>query len=244
MGIESQRIKRLKQKLIKSGYTALRENELLELLLNVSTPDKDHFQQAKEAARKYNGFRGISTARPEELLKLLDDFDENDAFTLILMRELGRRAMNEITAEKPIYQTGQEVFNTYYYDMRDLKEELFKVIYLDSRKMIMGTEDLVKRLTDSSQAVYPREVIERALKSGARYLVFIHNHPPGDPSPSRADKEITRNLVYAGMIVEIRVLDHIIFGDNRFFSFSGEGLIKQFEDDYLRLKIRGNSGTN
>jgi DNA repair protein RadC len=152
--------------------------------------------------------------------------------------------MNERIAEKPIYQTGQEIFDTYYYDMQDLKEELFKVIYLDSRKMIMDTEDLLKRLTDSSMAVYPREVIERALKNSATYLVFIHNHPSGDPSPSRADKEVTKNLVYAGLIMEIRVLDHIIFGENRYFSFAGEGLIAQYEDDYLRLKIRGKPGIN
>ena len=69
------------------------------------------------------------------------------------------------------------------------------------------------------------------------YLVFLHNHPSGDPKPSRSDREITRDLVYAGMIMKIRVLDHIIFGENRFFSFAGEGLIQKYGEDFRRLKI-------
>jgi DNA repair protein RadC len=70
------------------------------------------------------------------------------------------------------------------------------------------------------------------------FLVFVHNHPSGNPNPSKTDKEMTRDLVYAGMIMQIRVLDHIIFGEDRFFSFAGEGLIMKYEDDFLSLKIK------
>jgi DNA repair protein RadC len=122
--------------------------------------------------------------------------------------------------------------------MRDLKKELFKVLYLNSRHQIIESGDLFKG-TLTSSAVSPREVIENALKHNAACLVFAHNHPSGNPEPSQNDKQLTRDLVYAAAIMQIKVLDHIIIGDNRYFSFAGEGLIEQYEMDFLDLKIKG-----
>lgn len=231
------RITKLKQMLTKSGYAALCDHELLELLLSLCKPDKDYSQQAKEAIKKFKSLRGALRARPEELLHI-EGINVSDVFTISLAREIARKFLKERILERPIYQTGQEIFDFLYYEIRDLKKEVFKTIYLDNRKQIIGTEDLFASLMDSSSAVHPREVIEHAIKNAAMYLIFIHNHPSGDPNPSKSDREITRDLVYAGMIMQVRVLDHIIVGENRLFSFAGEGLIEKYEDDFLRLKIR------
>jgi DNA repair protein RadC len=97
----------------------------------------------------------------------------------------------------------------------------------------MDTADLFEGTVDSS-SISPREVMENASS-----LIFVHNHPSGDPEPSRHDKEVTRGLVFAGNIMQIRVLDHIIIGGNKYFSFAAEGLIEEYEDSFLSLKIRG-----
>jgi DNA repair protein RadC len=125
-----------------------------------------------------------------------------------------------------------------YHSMRDLKKELFKVIYLNTQNQIIDTSDLFAGTVDSS-SISPREVMENALKQNASSLIFVHNHPSGDPEPSRHDKEVTRGLVFAGNIMQIKVLDHIIIGGNKYFSFADQGLIEKYEDSFLSLKIRG-----
>ena len=122
--------------------------------------------------------------------------------------------------------------------MLDLKKEVFKVIYLNSQNQIIETADLFEGTVNSS-AISPREVIESAIKNNAVSLIFAHNHPSGNFEPSKGDKELTRDLVYAASIMRIRVLDHIIIGNNRYFSFAGEGLIEENELDFLNLKMKG-----
>jgi len=126
--------------------------------------------------------------------------------------------------------------------MRDLKKEVFKVIYLNNQNQIIETADLFQG-TISSGAVSPREVIGSAIYHNAASLIFVHNHPSGNPQPSRNDEQLTRDLVFAGSIMQIRVLDHIIIGSNTYFSFASEGLIEGYEMDFLNLKIRGVSET-
>ena len=83
--------------------------------------------------------------------------------------------------------------------------------------------------------------MEDAIKHNAVSLVFVHNQPSGNPEPSKSDKDLTRDLIYAGNIMRVRVLDHIIIGDNRYVSFAGEGLIEEYEMDFLNLKLRATS---
>jgi len=122
--------------------------------------------------------------------------------------------------------------------MRDLKREVFKAIYLDSRNQIISTEDLLEGTLESIP-IRPREIIESVIKHSAAAVIFVHNHPSGAPTPSRSDKRFTRDLVFMGNIIEVKVLDHIIIGGNEYFSFADEGLIRKYEDDFLNLKIKG-----
>ena len=108
--------------------------------------------------------------------------------------------------------------------MRGLEIEIFKVLYLNSQNMLLEQED-VSRGTVNMTAVFTREVIKSAIRHQATALIFAHNHPSGNPSPSKQDREITRELVAAARLMQISVQDHIIIGDGGYFSFAKEGLL-------------------
>jgi len=122
--------------------------------------------------------------------------------------------------------------------MRDLQKEVFKAIYLSSRNQIISTEDLFEGTLEGIP-IRPREIVESVIKHSAAAVIFVHNHPSGHPTPSKSDTRFTRDLVFMGNIIEVKVLDHIIIGGNRYFSFADEGLIRKYEDHFLNLKIRG-----
>ena len=129
---------------------------------------------------------------------------------------------------RPYCRSSREVFEYLYHALRDLKKEKFKVLFLDAKNQILEEKTLFEGTVDSS-AVYPREIIREALRYEASSLVFVHNHPSGDPEPSPCDKEITRDLVFAARVMQLKVLDHIVIGNNCFFSFSDQGLIEEYE---------------
>ncbi len=134
-------------------------------------------------------------------------------------------------------RNSKEVFDYLYLTMRDLKTEKFKVIFLDSAGQMIGDENLFEGTLNAS-SVYPREIVKKAVGKNAASLIFVHNHPSGDPAPSESDREITEDLVYACNLVQIKVLDHIIIGDNRYFSFADEGLIEEYNQNFVSIKER------
>ena len=211
--------------------------EIVELLLSLGTPRKDCKQQAKEAIRRFKTLRGVLET-PLEALQEIDGIGLHSAFGIKLVQEVAREFLKAKIIDKPIYKSAKEIFDYLYHSMRDLRKEVFKVIYLNSQNQIIDTADLFEGTVDGS-VISPREVMEGAIRHNAVSLIFVHNHPSGEPEPSSNDKEVTRDLVYAGGIMRIRVLDHIIIGNNRYFSFAGEGLIEQYELDFLGLKIKG-----
>jgi len=229
--------KRLRGKFINAGLAGFHDYEIIELLLSLGTPRKDCKPQAKEAIKRFKTLRGVLAASPEELQQI-DGIGPHSAFAIKLVQEVAREFLKEKIIDKPIYKSSKEIFDYLYHSMRDLKKEVFKVIYLNSQNQIIEVVDLAEG-TISSKSIYPREVMEGAIKYNAAFLIFVHNHPSGNPEPSGNDKELTRDLVYAASIMRIKILDHIIIGNNRYFSFAGEGLIEQYELDFLNLKMRG-----
>ena len=229
--------KRLRERFIKSGLKGFHDYEVIELLLTLGSPRKDCKQPAKEAIKRFKTLRGALEAHPEELQKI-DGIGPHNAFGIKLVQEVAREFLKEKIIDKPVYQSSQEIFDYLYHSMRDLKKEVFKVIYLNSQNQIIEVAALFEGTVDGS-FIPPREVMESAIKYNSACLVFVHNHPSGDPEPSKYDKDVTRDLVYAASIMRIRVLDHIIIGNNRYFSFAGEGLIEEYEMDFLNLKVRG-----
>lgn len=228
--------KRLRERFIKSGLAGFHDYEIIELLLTLGSPRKDCKQQAKEAIKKFKTLRGVLEA-PSEELQQIKGIGPHSALGIKLVQEVAREFLKEKIIDKPVYKASREIFDYLYHSMRDLKKETFKVLYLNTRNQIMETADLFEGTIDSS-AVSPREVIESALKYSAASLIFVHNHPSGNPEPSASDKALTRELAYAASIMRIRVLDHIIIGNDRYFSFAGDGLIEEYELDFLNLRAK------
>ncbi len=231
--------KRLRERFIKAGLTGFHDYEIVELLLTLGSPRKDCKLPAKEAIKGFKTLRGVLEASPDELQQI-DGIGPHNTFGIKLIQEVAREFLKQKIVDKPVHKSSQDVFEYLYHSMRDLKKEVFKVIYLNSQNQIIETEDLFQGTSDKS-FISPREVMERAIKHNAASLIFVHNHPSGNPEPSASDKVLSRDLVYAGRIMQIRVLDHIIIGNNTYFSFAGEGLIEEYELDFLNLRARGTS---
>ena len=229
--------KRLRERFLKGGLAGFHDYEIVELLLSLGTPRRDCKRPAKEAIKRFKTLRGVLEASLEELQEI-KGIGAHNAFGIRLMQEEARKFLKEKIVAKPVYTSSQEVFDFLYHSMRGLKKEAFKVIYLNSQNQIIDVTDLFEGTVNLS-VVHPREVIEGALKNNAVSLIFAHNHPSGNPAPSQNDRAVIRELVYASSIMQIRVLDHIIIGDNAYFSFAAEGLIGEYELDFLSLKARG-----
>ena len=228
--------KRLREKLIKSGIAGFHDYEIVELLLALGTPRKDCKQQAKAAIKKFKTLRGVLEAPLEELQEI-KGIGPHNIFGIKLVQEVAREFLKETILEKPISKSSKEVFDYLYHSMRDVKKEIFKVLFLDGKNHIIDIEDLFEGTLNIS-SVYPREIIKSAIKHNALALIFVHNHPSGSPEPSLSDKEITKDLIEASNTMQIKVLDHIIIGDNRYFSFADDGLIEEYNLSLLNMKRR------
>ena len=233
---EQQPLSPMEERFIKFGLESLSKEEIIELVLNLQCPIKDYKKLARQALRKYKTLREFLTA-PLQELEQIPGMTPHHVLCIKLMQEVAREFLKEKIIEQPIYKSAQEVFDYLYHSMRDLKKEVFKVIYLNSQNQIIDITDLFEG-TITSSSISPRQIIESAIKHNAASLIFVHNHPSGNPEPSANDREITRDLVYAASIMQIKVLDHIILGNNRYFSFAGEGLIDEYKMGFLNIKIR------
>ena len=226
----------LQERFTKSGFEGFTDQETIELLLSLALPHRECKKRAKECIERFNNLRGLLAAPAEELQQI--GLTSQCICGIRLLHELPIEILKQKIIERPVYKSSKEVFDYLYYSMRDLEKEVFKAIYLNNRNQIIDTADLFEGTLDSIP-IRPREILESAINHRATALIFAHNHPAGDPTPSKHDKQLTRDLVFAGSILQIKVLDHIIIGNSRYFSFADKGLIEKYEDNFLNLKIRG-----
>lgn len=225
---------RLREKFIKVGLHGFLDYEVIELLLTLGTPRRDCKQPAKRALRRFKSLRGVLEAQPEELQEV-EGIGPHNIFGVKLIQEVSRQFLKERMMSRPICHSSREVFDYLYHSMRDARREKFKVIFMDAKNQILEVKTFFEGTVDSS-AVYPREIVKGALRFDASSVIFVHNHPSGDPAPSVSDREITKELVFAFLVMQIKVLDHIIIGNNSYFSFADEGLIEEFEILFKRSK--------
>lgn len=221
--------KRLREKFLKAGIDALHDYEIIELLLTLGTPRKDCKEQAKKLLRKFKKLSNVIEA-PSEQLQEIKGIGPNNIFGIKFICEVVKKFLKKKIERKEYIKSSVDVFNYLFCSMRDIKREIFQVIYLDSKNKIIDTEKLFEGSITAS-VVYPRELIKSALKKDAVGVIFVHNHPSGDPTPSQDDKELTKRLVIALKSADIRVVDHIIIGGDKYFSFSDEKIM----DSYNRL---------
>jgi len=214
---------RLREKFMKSGLKGLHDYEVVELLLTLGTPRKDCKEQAKALIKKFKTLRGVIDGDEDELQEI-DGIGPKNIFGMSFVREMAERYLEDRIVKEEIYRTPQDVVDYLYVSMRGLKREIFKTLFLDVKNRLIAVERMFKG-TVSSSAVYPRDIVKSAIKKDASSVILVHNHPSGDPTPSSEDKRITKDVVNALKAVDIRVLDHIIIGDNRYFSFASEKLL-------------------
>jgi DNA repair protein RadC len=225
----------LQRKFIEIGFAGFTDLDVIELLLSVCLSPRKSKSAAKKSIERFGSLRGFITATPPELEEV--GCDASCAFCVKIMHELPAAILKQKIINQPVYQSSQEVFDYLYYSMRDLKREIFKVLYLNKAHQIVNTEDLFEGTLDGIM-ISPRDIVERAIKCSAAALIFAHNHPSGNPAASTSDKKITRDLVFMGNILQIKVLDHIIVGENRYFSFADQGLIEKYDNEFLNLRIK------
>jgi len=232
---EQRRLTLLQERFIRSGFGGFTDEETVELLLSLVLPHRECKKQARECIERFTNLRGLLVASAEELQQI--GLTPQSICGIRLLHELPTEILKQKIIEQPVHTSSKEIFDYLYYSMRDLNKEVFKVIYLNIRNQIIDTADLFEGTLESIP-IRPREIVEGAINHNAAHLIFVHNHPSGDPTPSKSDKQLTRDLVFVGNILRIKVLDHIVIGGNTYFSFADEGLIEKYEDSFLNLKIR------
>lgn len=219
--------RRLREKFLRGGLDGFLDYEIVELLLTLGTPRRDCKDQAKEALKRFRTLRGVLEAGDHELQEI-KGLGPNNIFGVRFVQEVSRRFLKDRMMSRAYCRSSKEVYDYLYHSLRDQKKENFKVLFLDVKNQIIEEKTLFEGTVDSS-AVYPREIMKDALRYNASALIFAHNHPSGDPEPSACDREITRDLVFAAGLMQLKVLDHIIIGNNCFFSFADHGLLEDYQ---------------
>jgi len=223
----------LRERFLTAGLDGFQDYEVIELLLTLGTPRKDCKDAAKAALTKFGTLQAVFEASPKELCEIIGIGPKN-LFGIKLIQAVSNRYLQKKLISKDPINNSKELFDYLYHSLRDKHRELFKAVFLDSKNRVIATESLSEG-TLTASSVYPREVVHAALGHHAAALIFAHNHPSGDPKPSQADISITRQLVYAGRVIGITVHEHIIIGNNRYFSFADQGYINQMNQDYEAL---------
>jgi DNA repair protein RadC len=223
---------RLRNKFEEGGLDRFSDEEVVEFLLTLGTPQKDVKPQAREALKKFGSLSGVLSASISKLTEI-GGIGPKNALYLSLVHHVAGRYLRDAARNKNFFGSSKAVFDYLFHSMRDLKREVFKVLYLNRKNELIADQDVfLGSLTGS--AVYPREIMTHALEYRAAALVFVHNHPSGDPSASAEDRKLTRDLVWASQLLMIQVLDHLIIGHNTYYSFADDGLIQAFIKDFQK----------
>lgn len=213
---------RPRERLINFGPKALSNAELLAIILRTGSRKETAIDLSNKLLKDYN-ITSLSQISVGELNKIFG-IGEAKACQIIACFELGRRLASYTDKPKPMIKTSQDVANLFMPEMRYLKKEHFKGIYLDSKNKVMKEENISVGSLNAS-IIHPREVLRTAISEAAAAIILVHNHPSGDPSPSKDDIELTKRLIEAGNLMGIEVLDHIIIGDDRYISLKERELI-------------------
>lgn len=214
---------RLKQKYMTAGVEAFSDYEIIELLLSYAILRKDTKPLAKELIQQFGSIRGIMDADLSDL-KRIDGISEHTAILFKLTKELSTLYLKEKAREKTQISCTSELINFCRTTLGGKKDEEFWVIYLNVQNRIIEFERMQKGTVDQA-FVYPRQILENALRKKASAIILVHNHPSGNVRPSDADIRITNTIREKARILEIAVHDHIIVGSDSFFSFREEGII-------------------
>ncbi len=214
---------RLRQRFLENGADALADYELLELVLFLAIPQRDVKPLAKNLIARFGGLPEIMNAPIEELVKI-DGIKENTAIALKSITALSNRAAKNSLMQKPILNSWDRLMDYCRSTMAHETREHFRILFLNKKNELIADEIQNSGTVDHTPA-YPREIMKRALELAATALILVHNHPSGDPRPSQADIDMTRQIIKAGEPFGIVIHDHIVVSRNGHTSFKSQGLL-------------------
>jgi len=215
--------RRLREKLLTRGAEALADYELLEMLLFFAQPRGDTKPLAKAVINRFGSFAAVLTAPTHELLAT-PGLGEHSVAAIRLVQGAALRLARAEAAARPVLNNWERLMDYLNAALAREKVEQFRVLFLDNRNQLIADE-VQGRGTVNHTPVYPREVVKRALELHATALILVHNHPSGDPTPSREDVEMTAEVKEAARLLGIVVHDHVIVGNGRWLSLRREGLM-------------------
>ncbi len=216
---------RPRERLLALGASSLSDAQLLAILLRVGRQHSSAVQVGMEILHRLGGLGGLTQCGIEEL-RGIPGVGVAKAAQLKAAIELGKRVIASPLTKGTKITSSRDLFDHFYPTLRDLRREVFKVVLLDAKHAILR-ESTVSEGSLTLSIVHPREVFTLAVKESAAAVIFLHNHPSGDPTPSREDRILTTRLVSAGEVLGIRVLDHLIIGDGRYVSFADQGWLAE-----------------
>ncbi len=214
---------RLRERLLKGGAEALADYEVLEYLLFAAIKQGDTKPIAKELIKQFGTLSGVLNADPAALQRV-KGVGETSAAALKSVALAARRMARSEVMQRPVLGSWQSLLDYLAIDMAHLTVERVRVLYLDSKNQLIDDHHVGDGSIDEA-SIHPREVIRRALDLGASALILVHNHPSGNPEPSRADIQITQRIAEAGRLLGVAVHDHVIIGREGHVSLRAKGLI-------------------
>lgn len=216
---------RLKERFLNTNGDGLADYELLELLLGMSIARRDVKPLAKELLRRFQGLSGVFNATPAQLQET-NGIGESAAISLNVVRRAAIALLAEKSKEAPVMRNWENVISYCHAAMSHGKQEQLRLIFLNAKNKIIADE-VQQTGTVNQTPIYPREVVKRALEIGASAVIMVHNHPSGDPTPSKADIELTEAVRKALALVDIQLHDHLVVGREGHSSLREMGLILQ-----------------
>jgi len=215
--------KRLRDRYLNLGIDNLQPYEIIELFLTFVIPQKDVKPSAKAAMEKFGSIKGFFDAADEELVKI--PFFKNKALTLRrFIKEIALLYQKQQAEQTSISVTRDNLIEYCKNKLRTQQNEEFWLLSLNSKNALIKEEQISKGLINKT-TVYPRQVLERAIKNGAHSILLLHNHTNGNPIPSKQDITITKSIDIPAKILNITVYDHWIVADDKFFSLKENNLL-------------------
>jgi DNA repair protein RadC len=214
---------RLRSRFLTGGAAALQDYELLELLLTFAIPYSDVKPLAKGLIERYGSFSRVLDASPDALMEFMG-LKEYSACLIHLAKACVELYLKEEALKRQKIPSLESLINYCRTSMGGLKDEQFRVLFLNSQNEIIA-EEIIQEGTVNQTVVYPRKVLELALKHKATGLILVHNHPSGNPTPSAADQELTSTIVKAGHALNLTVHDHLIISRHSYFSLAEHNML-------------------
>lgn len=212
-----------RERLIKYGAESLSDAQLLAIILRIGGGGKGVLNLAMELLDRFKGLRNIESASLGDLSSV-KGLGKAKIAQLKAAFELGKRLMSESIGNNPVFSSSYWVYSYFAPRFKNVKKETFLCALLDTKNRFIR-EVKVSEGTLTNSLIHPREAFKEAIKESAASIIFVHNHPSGDPEPSKDDMVVTERLKATGDIIGINVLDHVIIGDGKYVSLKEKGML-------------------